>query len=779
MKLSLTMITKGELKNLERLYPLVKDHIDEWIVVVPPKDEAIDFLKDKATVIEQDFTQEIEPEFNEKFKEYGLDVDKDYRLFNFAAARNASLEAATGDFVLWLDADDTPIGLDNIKKYVENNKDVDVFEAVYDYYRDEEGNAVSDHVRERVLRNNSKWEWKGGKLGLIHETLLPIEPYEPMQLTIPDDVFRVEHNTDHIDESSLRNHVALLYEYLKTEGHDPRTTLYLGIEFFNRGMYDYCIKVLLEYVKVGGSIEDRYNAWIKIAEAYQMMGQGQSGRNAYLEAEKEMPHRPDAYLGLGESYHDEGEYAKSVEFLMTGLQKKLPQTKQAVDKMKYTFRPSGYIALAYLELGKPKDAYEWFLRAAKMNPKHPWVKRYAPLFIEAKNLDDYVRNFVKLGQISQRLYPKTLSKLADVIPDELKDQELLMDFKWRYTTPKIWQDNTIVFFCSSAFEDWGPESLEKGCGGSEEAIIQLTKRLAKLGWDVTVYNNCIKEATVDGVKWVRYERFNPRDMFNILISWRNNMFVDARTAVKKYIDMHDVPTDKRYYEGESVKGVKLLVKSQFHKSIFDLPDDQFCVIPNGIDLDQFKAPKKVKNNLVWTSSYERGLIPILEMWPELQKEVPDVTLDVAYGFEMYDKTPWGKKPSGQVWKQQVMKLLDQPGITHHGRLGTDEVAELYKKADVWAYPTTFPEISCITAMKAQAAGAIPIVLDFAALKETVKGGIILEGSGHDPKVLEMFKNELISLLKDDKRKEALRSKMNVDDFSWDVVAGQWDKEFKS
>lgn len=772
MKLSLTQICKDA--NLEATYELVKDHIDEWIVVVPPKDPAIPFLKDKATVIEQDFTQPIEPKILSKMKEWGLEVAPDYRLFNFAAARNASLEAATGDYLLWLDADDVPVGMDNVRKLIKKNPDTEVFNVLYDYGKDEEGNPVSDHYRERIVKNNGKWEWKGAKLGLIHETLMSKdELFEPLALEVPEDVFRVEHHTDHVQESSLRNHVALLYEYLKTNGEDPRTTYYLGIEYFNRKMFDYCIKVLQEFVQVSGSDEDIHSAYLKMAEAYSMLGDRKSSRVNYLCAIDTLPHKPDGYLGLGESYHEEEQWAKSNEYMLTGLQKRLPKGKHGLDVMRYTFRPSGYIALNYLQLGKPKDAYEWFLKAAKMNPKHPWVKSQVPLFMEAKDLDEYVKSFVKLGQLSQRLYPRTLSKLADAVPDELKDQELLMDFKWRYTTPKIWSDKSVVFFCSSAFEDWGPESLEKGCGGSEEAVIQLTKQLVKLGWEVTVYNNCIKERTVDGVKWVRFERFNPRDMFNVLVSWRNNTFIDSKTAVKKYIDMHDVPTEKQYYQGDAVKGVKLLVKSQYHKSLFDLPDEQVVVIPNGVDLDQFKKPKKTKNNLVWTSSYDRGLDNLLEMWPGIKEKVPDATLDVYYGFQLYDTTPWGKKPSGQAWKAHMQKLLQQDGVTDHGRVGTDEVAKAYLKADVWAYPSSFLEIDCITATKAMAAKCIPIATEVAALKERNQGIRIEEGD------YDTFKKELIALLKDESKKAEIREKLDVTQYDWSAIAERWNEEFKT
>lgn len=777
MKLTLTMIVKDGLENLKRLYPLIKDHVDEWVVVVPPKDKAIKFLTGKATVIEKDFTQPIEPKIIKQMKEWGLDVNPDYRLFNFADARNASLKHATGDFVLWLDADDTPLGIDNVKKFIENNPDVEVFNAVYDYAKDEEGNSISDHTRERVVLNNGKWRWRGAKLGLIHETLMPIEPFNPMVLDFPDEVFRVEHNSDHMDESSLRNHVALLYEYLKTDGEDARTTYYLGIEFFNRKMYDFSIKILLEFMENSGSDEDKHSAWLKIAEAYHMMGDAPSGRNAYLRAIDELPHKPDGYLGLGESYHEEGKWAKSTEYLMTGLQKKMPTGKHGLDRTRYTFRPSGYVALNYLQMGKPGDAYEWFIRTAKMNPKHPWVKDYAPLFADAKNLDEYVRSFVKLGQLSQKLYPKTLSKLAEVVPDELMDQELLMDFKWRYAKPKIWSDKSVVFFCSHAFEDWGPESLEKGCGGSEEAVIQLSKRLVKLGWEVTVYNNCIREGKFDGVDWVRFERFNPRDIFNVLISWRNNTFRDQKVANKKFIDLHDVP-DINYYKDDDLTEVKLLVKSQYHRSLLpNVSDDKFTIIPNGIDTKQFETPKKTKNNMVYTSSYDRGLEHLLNMWADVKKEVPDATLDCYYGFNLFDTTPLGKMPQGRAWKAKMLKLLNQDGVTDHGRVGTDEVAEAYKKADVWAYPTDFPEIDCITATKAMAAKCVPITTDYAVMKERNQG-IMIEGDINRPEPFNKFKTELTALLKDDKRKEEIRAKLDVASYDWDVVASRWSDLFK-
>lgn len=780
MKLSLTMICKNELENLKRLKPLVEPHIDEWVVVFPPEDPAIKWAKKNGIkAVVKDFTQEIEPEIRERFKSFDLEVNPDYRLFNFAAARNDSLAQATGDYILWLDADDEPVGFDKVREFVEQNPTTDCFHMIYDYSRDTEGNRESDHTRERVIKNNGIFEWKGSKLGLIHETLIEKPGKSYLRLDLPEDTY-VRHHSDHMFESSERNFVALLYEYLKTEGDDARNTFYLGIELFNRRMFDKCIQIFQEFVQESGSQEDRYQAWMKIAEAYHMLGMNESGRNAYYAAIDEMPNYPNAYLGLGESYHKEEKWAKSTDFILTGLTKKMPGVKHGLDKMMFTFRPAVYLALNYLELGKPLDAYKWFKTAAAINPDHPWVKENSGVFKDARSLDEYVKSFVRLGQLSQQLYPKTLSKLAEAVPDELMDQELLMDFKWRYVKPKIWPSNSVVFFCSHAFEDWGPESLIKGCGGSEEAVIQLSKRLAKLGYEVTVYNNCLKEATIDGVKWVRFERFNPRDIFNVLIAWRNNLFTEPKVARKKFLDMHDVPNKpvEAFYPEEDLKNVTILVKSQYHRNLFPhLKDENFAIIPNGIDLEQFEKPEKTKNNLVYTSSYDRGLEQLLEMWPDIRKEVPDATLDVYYGFSLYDTTPWGRTKKGQEWKQKMIKLIDQEGVTDHGRVGSDEVAKAYLKADVWAYPTSFPEIDCITATKAMAAKCVPIATDFAAMAERNQG-IVIKGDINTPEVKETFKQELIKLLKDDKRKQEIRRKLDVAKYDWDEVAKQWSGLFK-
>lgn len=778
MKLSLCMIAKNELNNLKRLKPLVENYVDEWIVVFPPKDKAISWAKKNGIkAIVQDCTVGIEENIIKEMSQWGLDVPSDYRIFKFAEARNLSFQNATGDYILWLDADDEPIGMDNLKKFIERTTKAEVFDVLYDYSKDSEGNSVSDHIRERIVKNDKRFSWKGAELGLIHETIVPDNGFNPGRLYIEPEIFRVEHHSDHADQSSIRNHIALLYEYLVTNGKDARTTYYLGTEFFNRKMWDYCIAIMQEYVKVGGWDEERYRAYIRMAEAYHQLEDKESSRNAYLAAVKELPNYPDAYLGLGESYYTSGEYAKSIEFTMTGLNKPIPKTKSAIDITKYTFRPCVYVALCSLQIGKPGEAYTWFRRAVKQNPKHPWVNQYKDLFNDAKDLDDYVKSFTKLGQLTNKLYPKSLSKLADAIPEELQDQEILLDFKRRFTKPKVWSDKSIVYFCSQAFEEWGPDSLKTGTGGSEEAVIHLTKRWAEMGYEVTVYNNCPKEEVRDGVTWLRYEKFNPRDVFNILISWRNNPYLEPKIANKKFIDIHDVP-NVAYFPADSLEDVSVMAKSQYHRSLFPhLKDENFIQIPNGILTKRFdQVVEKKKNSIVWTSSYDRGLEYLLEMWADIKAEVPDATLDIYYGFNLFDQSAWGKTDEGKKWKAKMLRLFNQDGVTEHGRVNSEDIADAYLKADIWAYPTDFPEIDCITATKAMAAKCVPVTTDYAVMAERNQG-VMINGNIKEEATKEEFKMELINVMKDEAHKEKIRNKLNVSKFDWDIVAQEWAKYF--
>lgn len=122
------------------------------------------------------------------------------------------------------------------------------------------------------------------------------------------------------------------------------------------------------------------------------------------------------------------------------------------------------------------------------------------------------------------------------------------------------------------------------------------------------------------------------------------------------------------------------------------------------------------------SAYYRGLEVLLKMWPKIREAVPDAELRIYYGWGSWDAL---EGENGREFHERIDKLLEEladSGVTEYGRVDHETLAEAMRQTKVWAYPTEFPEIHCITALKAQAAGCIPVVTDVGALSETVITG---------------------------------------------------------
>lgn len=120
------------------------------------------------------------------------------------------------------------------------------------------------------------------------------------------------------------------------------------------------------------------------------------------------------------------------------------------------------------------------------------------------------------------------------------------------------------------------------------------------------------------------------------------------------------------------------------------------------------------------SSPDRGLDCLLDMLPKIEKQLGRKVKAVwAYGWNNYD-VMHAKDPAKMKWKWQMIRKMNDVGMESKGRLNHEDLAKLMKDTKVWAYPTEFTEIHCITALKTVEAGCIPVVTNIYALKETVR-----------------------------------------------------------
>jgi glycosyltransferase involved in cell wall biosynthesis len=185
-----------------------------------------------------------------------------------------------------------------------------------------------------------------------------------------------------------------------------------------------------------------------------------------------------------------------------------------------------------------------------------------------------------------------------------------------------------------------------------------------------------------------------------------------------------------------------------------------------------------QHKLLYASSYDRGLSHLLKLWPKILERFPDTTLDVAYGWDLFLKG-FQNNPERMAWKKKIDDLMTQPRITHHGRVSKEELNKITSECGIWAYPTDFDEINCITALNCQSLGCVPCVINKAALKETVGSGVQVEGEIWDPDVREEYLKQLLDLMGDEKRWQE-ESKKGIEfakDYSWTKISKQWVKEF--
>ena len=188
---------------------------------------------------------------------------------------------------------------------------------------------------------------------------------------------------------------------------------------------------------------------------------------------------------------------------------------------------------------------------------------------------------------------------------------------------------------------------------------------------------------------------------------------------------------------------------------------------------------KRQHKLLWASSYDRGIHFLLEMWPDIIAKYPDATLDVAYGWDTFVAI-YRNNPERMAWHDKINDLMSQPGITHRGRLGKEELKKLRQSCGIWTYPTSFTEINCITALECQQDGCVPCVIDYAALQETVQSGIKIPGDIYDKETQKLYLEALLELMGDENLWEAEQARgiTFAQDYEWDGIAEKWDEVFR-
>ena len=205
------MIVRDEERNLPSCMASVRGLFDEIVVV------------DTGS---KDRTKEIALSFGARVIDFAWIDD-------FAAARNVALDHATGDYALWLDADDAiePSQREKLeillKQLRPDGKDAYVLRCICD--TSSGGQLVVDQPRLFPLRDEIRWVYR------VHEQLIPalLKTGCPMRWT--DITVRHTGYADPvIHEQKRQRNLMLLQRELAERPNDPFIYYYLGTLAFER-----------------------------------------------------------------------------------------------------------------------------------------------------------------------------------------------------------------------------------------------------------------------------------------------------------------------------------------------------------------------------------------------------------------------------------------------------------------------------------------------------------------------------------------------------------------
>jgi glycosyltransferase involved in cell wall biosynthesis len=783
-KLALAMIVKAtddEAEHLSKCLQSIKGHVDGIFIYVNHKAGQTPSQK-VLDVVESHTNNYTVAEWT-----------------NFGDARNKSFAMVPEDytFILWLDSDDTVASPDKLKQVVlATPQSVDGIYLAYEYQHDKFGNVTVEHWVARIVRNNGSFAWSQK---ILHESL---EPVRRAGKAMNNEVKIIHHADESRRDASLYRNIQLLEEELQGEGRtpDPRTLFYLGSAYVDAGRFDEAKELLGTYLKLSGWAEERSQAWVHLGNLYQYEEDQPNQRKCYMQALNENPKSREPYIELARLEMENQLWQKAIIWLELALTHKLDPMTTVNYSEETTYRIYMYLADCYFNMGgqQLEKAYDNAKKALEMRPDDTTREYFETIEKVIKHRDMTQGVLYAIKELEDK-HANKIPKLINNLPDSLQDNPAILRFRKKHSPSAEWPDNSIVIFTgNSVLGEWGPWSLEEGTGGSEEAVIRLSKQLKDQGWDVWVYGTPgVRVGEYDGVHWRNYWELNLKDKFNVFVAWRSPWFFDVEIdARKKYLWLHDVMPVEEFTKERLANLDKVIVLSEYHRSLFpNIPDDKIFLSANGIDPDDFKQEdnkhERDPHRIIYMSSHVRGLQLLYEIWPEVKKAVPQATLDVYYGWGSYDAVN-RDNPERMNWKQDMIDWANKlDGVTDHGKIGQDKIVQEIQKSGIWAYPCPFPEISCITAMKAQSGGAVPVSSTFAALNETVQHGIKLDMKAQDERTqigdwdeadLNNFKQALLDMLTNHDKQQAIRQDMmkwSRKNQSWKAVAKQWIKEFNN
>lgn len=354
---------------------------------------------------------------------------------------------------------------------------------------------------------------------------------------------------------------------------------------------------------------------------------------------------------------------------------------------------------------------------------------------------------------------------------------------------------------SGSWGDLTPETMnDKGLGGRETALVQLSENWSKAGHEVInfvptsrAYRYPKKSGGVSHYVPGNFAYDHLR-LFgaDVCVSWEEPRIFGVpevksmiglciiEMQVANMMTSPDLDENVDYYAVLSQWAGEYLCDQDE-----SINPEKVVVFPNGVDLDRY-SKRPIDNtdssdgySFYYSSSPDRGLNHLLRIWPKLVKRLPGSTLQVAYGVDHWlDAVKWTHNMQAES-ALEVAEGLNQPGVIYTGRVGQNALARLQESADALLYPcdTMQPtETGCITVVEAGAAHSPAIITNADCLgSEFQDSAAMVDLPFNEDEYIDLVEEVVKSKIAYNYYQAAGR--FMAEERDWSIIASDWTSFF--
>jgi glycosyltransferase involved in cell wall biosynthesis len=555
------------------------------------------------------------------------------------------------------------------------------------------------YTSNRIIKYNSDIRY----IREIHEIL---DTKDNVNIVIPyDKLYLQDRENNYMKKRTIERQesdLKILYKMLEENPSDHRQYYYLGNVYRMMGEYQKSVDSYIKYVNFPTDAPFRmavFDATYEIARTTDMHLNKPWAEIEpwYLKAAAMEPMRFDPWYSIGHHYNSDKpdqDKGKAYEYFKRcyeiGYNPEITQYN-CKPTMYYKFLPWYLARLAY----EFKD-WNWGIKAVNL------FFSQNPYYINTLRETSFYPEMVSWKEIYTEVY-NAMSYDLTIRPKK-----------------------TIVMIVDGNWNPWtGSDILKKGLGGSETCMVQVASWIPKDRYNVVFFCNTPTTEVFRDVSYrpiKDYYAFCSTNIVHICIVSRFTKYVallvNLPSVYQIRLVFHDLTIPSNVIPCNP-KTDKIICLSDFHCSEFTgyYPGFKNITYKNGygIDWEQPVGIEKIKNNFIYSSFANRGLIILLTIWPDIKQALPDASLDIY--CDIYH--PWILSNYPGL-TEQLAKLIDvRLDIRYHSWVSKSVLKEAWYKADYWLYPCIFTETFCLTALEAARSKTLAISVKLGSLTETI------------------------------------------------------------